>query len=61
MLIVIIHKPDKQTGMLTRLSNKPLKLEYNAGLNKLVDELWKAATGKCSFALNTHSEVRNKP
>jgi len=39
MLIVIIHKPDKQTGMLTRLSNKPLKLEYNAGLNKLVDEL----------------------
>ena len=32
MLLVIIHKPDKKTGMLTRLSDNALKLEYHAGL-----------------------------
>jgi len=55
MLIVIIHKLDKKAGMLTRLSDKSLKLEYHAGLKNLADELWKVATGKCSFALSTHS------
>jgi len=44
MLLVIIHKPDKKTGMLTRLSDNALKLEYHAGLKNWADELWKAAT-----------------
>jgi len=35
MLTVIIHKSDKKIGMLTRLSDKSLKLEYYAGLKTI--------------------------
>jgi len=35
--------------MLTQLSDNLLKLEYNAGLQNLADELWRVATANAAL------------
>jgi len=47
--------------MLTGLSDNLLKSGYHAGFKKIEQWIMKSRHSKCSFALSTYSEVRNKP
>jgi len=56
---LVIYRPDKNS-MLTQLLHNLLKLEYHACFQKIEQWITKICHRKCSLALSTHSEVRNK-
>jgi len=47
--------------MSTRLSDNLLKLEHQAGFEKLSKWITAACHSKYSFALSAHQEVKTKP